>query len=570
MKLTLFLLLLLASCLLWTATFTAAAARSRRFGTGLLLVGVVLPLVVLLPLLAITAWLAFGPFPIPDNRWLPVAATTLSAIAGGIWIVASGRRPAGLAGAAAARRWPVVPLAALAAAAAIGTAATIAHLERQSALEAVAWYAEGAAIMESNQLPPVPATVNAAALYRQAESLLEDDPDYIHEDWRNGGWDDFDVGSPQVGDLIARHAGALARHAGALDLIRRATDRDICRFDGDQTSSIDFYVDADGVMLNHHSRLLAFAALHAAREGRSEDAIADVLRIRRLAGHAMEMEWVVGRIRGGVIVERACKTLASVCFQLQPADLPLLDDARLAEAFAPLPPLLRPILQEESQGLALFASVATHRLTLGEIDYGYANIPRDDAPAAAFLGMLYRAFLIQSELERFRAQFKRVKALAADVDLGRVRLQDAVRSLLPVDDQSDRGILNFWLWENRVWQGFFYRQMKVDATISATRVAVAATRHRLKTGHLPDSLDDLVPEELPFPPRDPFTTSQPLRLKKVDEGIVVWWVGWDGEDDGGPSMKTGDDFGMDGTDGTDGNDDLGLWVGPDDFGRPSE
>ena len=549
MKLTLFLLLLLASCLLWTATFTAAAARSRRFGTGLLLVGVVLPLVVLLPLLAITAWLAFGPFSIPANRWLPVAATTLSAIAGGIWIVASGRRPAGLAGAAAARRWPVVPLAALAASAAIGTAATIAHLERQSALEAVAWYAEGAVIMESNQLPPVAATVNAAALYRQAESLLQDDPDYRHDGWD----DDPDVGSRQAGEL-------LARHAGALDLIRHATDRDICRFDGDWAGSSSLSLPAEGKMLRHHSRLLAFAALRAAREGRPEDAIADVLRMRRLAGHAMEMERVVGRIMAANLVERACNTLASVCFELQPADLPLLDDARLAEAFAPLPPLLRPILQEEAWGLAVFGSVATHRRTLGEIDGGYANIPRDDAPAATFLGMLYRAFLIRSDLERFRSQLRRVERVAADVDSGTARWEDVVRSLLPVDDRIDQGILNQALW--CAWGPVLGHHAKVDATIGATRVAVAATRHRLKTGHLPDSLDDLVPEELPFPPRDPFTTSQPLQLKKVDEGIVVWWVGWDGEDDGGPSTKTGAGFGT--------NDDLGLWVGPDDFGRPPE
>jgi hypothetical protein len=554
MKLTLFLLLLLASCLLWTATFTAAAARSRRFGTGLLLVGVVVPLVVLLPLLAITAWLAFGPFWIPDNRLLPVAATTLSAIAGGIWIVASGRRPAGLAGAAAARRWPVVPLAALAASAAIGTAATIAHLERQSAVEAVAWYAEGAAIMQSNQLAPVPATVNAAALYQQAESLLEDDPDYRHDGWD----DDPDVGARQAGEF-------LARHAGALDLIRRATDRDICRFDGDWARSSSLSLPAEGKMLHHHSRLLAFAALRAAREGRPEDAIADVLRMRRLAGHAMEVERVVGRIMAANLVERACNTLASVCSELQPADLPLLDDARLAEAFAPLPPLIRPILQEEAWGLAVFGSVATHRTTLGEIDGGYANIPRDDAPAAAFLGMLYRAFLIRSDLERFRSQLRRVERVAADVDSGTSRWEDVVRSLLPVDDRIDQGILNQALW--CAWEPVLGHHAKVDATIGATRVAVAATRHRLKTGHLPDSLDDLVPEELPFPPRDPFITSQPLQLKKVDEGIVVWWVGWDSEDDGGPSTKTGADFGMDGTDG---NDDLGLWVGPDDFGRPPE
>lgn len=318
-------------------------------------------------------------------------------------------------------------------------------------------------------------------------------------------------------------------------------------------------------MLHHHSRLLAFAALRAAREGRPEDAIADVLRMRRLAGHAMEVERVVGRIMAANLVERACNTLASVCSELQPADLPLLDDARLAEAFAPLPPLIRPILQEEAWGLAVFGSVATHRTTLGEIDGGYANIPRDDAPAAAFLGMLYRAFLIRSDLERFRSQLRRVERVAADVDSGTSRWEDVVRSLLPVDDRIDQGILNQALWF--AWEPVLGHHAKVDATIGAARVAVAATRHRLKTGHLPDSLDDLVPEELPFPPRDPFITSQPLQLKKVDEGIVVWWVGWDSEDDGGPSTKTGADFGMDGTDG---NDDLGLWVGPDDFGRPPE
>jgi prepilin-type processing-associated H-X9-DG protein len=43
----------------------------------------------------------------------------------------------------------------------------------------------------------------------------------------------------------------------------------------------------------------------------------------------------------------------------------------------------------------------------------------------------------------------------------------------------------------------------------AAQVLLAATRERLATGSLPESIDALVPARLPSVPRDPFTTAAP-------------------------------------------------------------
>jgi hypothetical protein len=71
----------------------------------------------------------------------------------------------------------------------------------------------------------------------------------------------------------------------------------------------------------------------------------------------------------------------------------------------------------------------------------------------------------------------------------------------------------------------------------AAEVLLAATRERLASGTLPESIDALVPARLPSVPRDPFTTDTPLHLKVTPEGLLVWSVGPDGKDDGGPRQE---------------------------------
>ncbi len=74
--------------------------------------------------------------------------------------------------------------------------------------------------------------------------------------------------------------------------------------------------------------------------------------------------------------------------------------------------------------------------------------------------------------------------------------------------------------------------LRITAQLECTRVALAAERFRLKTGRLPTSIAELVPDYLDGVPDDPFSDG-PLLLRETEDGIVVYSVNEDGEDDGG-------------------------------------
>jgi hypothetical protein len=96
---------------------------------------------------------------------------------------------------------------------------------------------------------------------------------------------------------------------------------------------------------------------------------------------------------------------------------------------------------------------------------------------------------------------------------------------------------------------------KAEARHAAATALVAATRQRLSGGTMPESLDAIDRQWLPFVPADPYTGTtltdrQPLRSRSADGALVVWSVGPDGEDDGGPVPA--------GANAVEGNDDIGL------------
>ena len=70
------------------------------------------------------------------------------------------------------------------------------------------------------------------------------------------------------------------------------------------------------------------------------------------------------------------------------------------------------------------------------------------------------------------------------------------------------------------------------AELRCAAAALAAERYRLATGPWPEHLDQLVPEYLPAVPADPFD-GQPLRLRRLADGLVVYSIGQDRQDDGG-------------------------------------
>jgi hypothetical protein len=63
-------------------------------------------------------------------------------------------------------------------------------------------------------------------------------------------------------------------------------------------------------------------------------------------------------------------------------------------------------------------------------------------------------------------------------------------------------------------------------------VASAVERYRRDHDRWPESLGSLVPAYLSAIPPDPYD-GKPLRFKCRPDGVVVYWVGQDGTDDGG-------------------------------------
>jgi hypothetical protein len=62
--------------------------------------------------------------------------------------------------------------------------------------------------------------------------------------------------------------------------------------------------------------------------------------------------------------------------------------------------------------------------------------------------------------------------------------------------------------------------------------AVAVERYRLASGHWPDRLDDLVPKYLSQVPIDLYD-SQPLRYRRMPDGVLIYTIGEDRKDNGG-------------------------------------
>jgi hypothetical protein len=96
------------------------------------------------------------------------------------------------------------------------------------------------------------------------------------------------------------------------------------------------------------------------------------------------------------------------------------------------------------------------------------------------------------------------------------------------------------------------RQMAIEvgslrehASLRCAVAALAAERYRRRYGRWPDQLSALVPEFLSAVPLDPFDGA-PLRPRRTDDGLVIYSLGADRQDNGGSINR--DDVGVDGTD----------------------
>ena len=165
-----FYLAVVAACLLWSAAFTAVAARTRPgwIRRVLIAVAVAVPVLALLPWVVTTALLAFVAR-LETNWFAPTLTACLSAVIGGAWIARAGLTPRAAPAAAA---WPIVGLAAMFVLAKAVAAGTLLFIDNAVAAEGRMLRVEAAQVMAA-ALPPAPAPDdNAAPLYLRAFAKL--------------------------------------------------------------------------------------------------------------------------------------------------------------------------------------------------------------------------------------------------------------------------------------------------------------------------------------------------------------------------------------------------------------
>jgi hypothetical protein len=545
----LFFVFVVASCLLWSAACTAAAARTHRPWLRLLLeaIAALAPTVALAPFVAFTGFLAFVKH-MPTNWFGPMLATCLSAFIGGIWIVWAGlaRENAQRLRAEAdtvppAADWPLIGLAAAFVMAKAVSFGTLLIIDNAVAAQAPYLRLEAAQLMQTNLPSAVPDLQNAASHYKQAFAALEADPVLKEQDSPITKPTTTDIGTSAVTDL-------LARHAGTLDLLRRAADRDTCRFQRDWTRPSFDMLLPETQSMRTAARLLVLAARREAADGNAANALRDVARIQRIGRHAASEPILISNLVGIAIDTMALETLAQVLPTLRKSDLATLDAPELRDLITAPPAFASHLYGEEAFGLSIFADLADDERGVTNLVYLLGNgQPQSSSLHIPPLSLLYRVFFLPADLVGYRSIMTQYQAAASRTE----PYPDLTKRIDAIETQTrDRspGVLSSMIVP--ALGAVFKAQTRSIANHRAATALVAATKQRLETGAVPETFDELAAQLVPPASRDPFTADQPLVMQRTDHALLVYSIGPDGEDDGGPVAP--------GADKVEGNDDIGL------------
>lgn len=470
------------------------------------------------------------------NWFAPTLTAACSALIGSLWIARAGLTPWA---APPAATWPLVGLAALFVLAKAVAAGTLLFIDNAVAAEGTMLRVEAAQLMAS-AVPPAPGQDdNAAPLYLRAFAALAADEPLGEAE--SAFWSSCltDAGSPEVSAI-------LERHAATLDLLRRATDKPGCRFDRDWSRPALDMVLNEVQEMRQAARLLVLAARRAAADGDGAGVLADIVRVHRLGIHVASDPLLASGLVGQAIDAVAIQTLAEV--------LPLLDGDALCDFVATPITHQRAFLGEEAIGMA----------TLGDLADGVDGMctleglravsvePTRHAIDGPF-SFLDRCFMLPSDIAGYRDVMRRCHDIVGTMLLPKPQpYPTVVERTAAIDDTlRSRRAGVFAALVTPALSGVIRFQSQAEAFHDVAAVLVAATLARLAGQSLGDSL---VPEALTAVPGEPFTEDEPLHARSDDDGWVVYSVGPDGEDDGGPAPA--------GVDADEGNDDVGLRLAP--------
>jgi len=295
------------------------------------------------------------------------------------------------------------------------------------------------------------------------------------------------------------------------------------------------------------ARLLVLEARREAADGNAADALHDVARIQQIGRHAASEPILISNLVGIAIDTMALETLAQVLPTLCKSDLATLDSSDIRDLVTTPPAMASNFYGEEAFGLSVFADVSDNQLSVPTLTDALINgQPQPSTLRMLPLSLLYRVFFLPADLAGYRSIMAQYQAAASRTE----PYPDLTKRIDAIETQTrDRspGMLTSMVVPTL--GAVFKAQTRSVAHHRAATALVAATKERLETGAVPETFDELAAQLVPPASRDPFTADQPLLMKRTDDALIVYSVGPDGEDDGGPVAPRADKV--------EGNDDIG-------------
>ncbi|GDX96098.1 hypothetical protein LBMAG47_17620 [Planctomycetia bacterium] len=538
MAYALFFVFVIVACLMWTAACTACVARLRPGWLRRIIViaAIAVPCLTVAPWLLLTAGLAQAG--LYHNWFAPTLAAALAVVVGGVWIVRTGLAPQA---APTAGGWPLVRLVTLLVLAKVAAAATLLFIDESVRADVRMARIEAAQIMQSVAPPQPLLDDDAAPLYLQALASLDAD------DVLTGPESPLSSAPPRVDVTSAAVTDLLARHAGTLDVLRRAADRPGCRFVRDWSRPSLAMILADVAWVRQAARLLAIDARRRAADGDMAAALADVVRLRRMAMHVAAEPFLISGLIGAAVDTWNLETLVAILPAVTAADAAAAAEPAIDDLVRGPVSFQRHIIGEEAFGLAGIASLADGSLADDE------NLQVGPPPRGALI--LFRCFSLPNDLAMYKSCMRQSRALLERADMPRSTFRELDREATTIGNEfmaSRKSVLVGMIGpaiHAIPIHAILKAQTSNRARHRAAEMILAATRARLKTGSLPESADSLVPEFLIALPADPYRDQGPLTVRIDAAGWLVYSVGPDGEDDGGPPQDS---------EHVDGNDDVGL------------
>ena len=545
-----FFLVVLLTCLLWTAACTAAAVRLKKplLRRLLLTLGFLAPLLSLLPFVAFTTILAFVAH--LQVNWFPLAISIfISTLIGSGLILLRGTQPNGGGWkTVSAANWPPLALFTLFLLTKSVTAGTILYLNQTVAAKAKSLQSESALLMTTHLPPNLPEQENAEGLYRGVRLLFEED-DNFQDIVQNSSDSDLEFISPET-------IAFLTRHVETLDLLRQAAARPTCRFTRDYPRPSFDMLLPEIPFLRNAARILAVSAHHQASIGNMPTALRDVSSIMKISMHASSEPILISGLVGLAIDGIAVDVLIDILPFVDADDLALLKRNDIHNFLSTPPSLAKNIYGEEAFGLNVFSIFGTgefEQWQLASLFMDDLNVPDSIYQQNIFLNpalAAYRIFLFPQDLAVYQQTMHSYQRVAESSDSHAAK-QIILKNI--EDDLSSgrpKGIMTKYLIPaiGKAIENVDKARMRHTTAL----VAIAATEFRLAHDNLPEKADSLVPDFLPCLPKDAFLDTSRVRYSSKDDGVAIYSVGPNGKDDGGPDTKMDKDQPK--------NDDIGIFL----------